>query len=108
MGVYIKGMEMPKNCCACPLFKSNMSKQLFCKAFDAFDKSDYDKLPIERMKNCPLVEVKTPHGRLVDAGVLLRYKGDCYDADGHLLYAVGTGSIMCASTVIEAEGKDDG
>ena len=65
MGVYIKGLEMLKNCCACPLFKSNMSKQLFCKAFGAFDKSVYDKLPIERMKDCPLVPVP-PHGRLID------------------------------------------
>lgn len=70
MSVLIKGMEMPKSCCACPLFKSNMSKQLFCKAFGAFDKSDYDKLPIERMKNCPLVEIKAPHGRLTDADAL--------------------------------------
>lgn len=70
MSVLIRGMEMPTSCCACPLFKSNMSKQLFCKAFGAFDKSYYDKLPIERMKNCPLVPVP-PHGRLVDADRLL-------------------------------------
>ena len=70
MGVYIKDMKMPKSCCACPLFKSNMSKQLFCKAFGAFDKSDYDKLPIERMKNCPLVPVPD-HGDLIDRDALL-------------------------------------
>jgi hypothetical protein len=70
MSILIKGMEMPKSCCACPLFKSNMSKQLFCKAFGAFDKSDYDKLPIERMKNCPLVPVPE-HGDLIDRDALL-------------------------------------
>ena len=69
MKAYLE-IEMPKNCCVCPLFKSNMSKQLFCKAFGAFDKSDYDKLPFERMKNCPLVPVPA-HGRLIDADNIL-------------------------------------
>ena len=69
MKAYLE-IEMPKNCCVCPLFKSNMSKQLFCKAFGAFDKSDYDKLPFERMKNCPLVPVP-PHGRLLVADELM-------------------------------------
>jgi len=64
-GIYIPGMEMPTSCCACPFFKSNMSKQLFCKAFGAFDRKDYDKLPLERMKNCPLIPVPE-HGRLIE------------------------------------------
>ena len=56
-----------------------------------------------------VVEVPT-HGRLIDADELLKRKGDCYDHDGHLLYAVGTGDIMLAPTVIEAseDGEQDG
>jgi len=64
MKAYLE-IEMPETCCACPLFKVNMSKQNFCKAFGAFDRSDYNKLPFERMKNCPLVPVP-PHGALMD------------------------------------------
>ena len=44
-----------------------------------------------------------PHGDLIDRDELMKHKGNCYDADGHLLYAVGTGSIMCAPTIIPAE-----
>lgn len=31
----------------------------------------------------------------VSKAAVLAQKGDCYDAEGHLLYAVGTGNIMC-------------
>lgn len=37
--------------------------------------------------------------RLIDADVLLKYAGNCYDEDDHLLYAVGTGTIMRIPTI---------
>ena len=37
--------------------------------------------------------------RLIDADALLNYAGNCYDEDGHLLYAVGTGTIMRMPTI---------
>lgn len=37
--------------------------------------------------------------RLIDADELLKHKGNCYDINGHLLYAVGTGDIMAAKTI---------
>lgn len=37
--------------------------------------------------------------RLIDADVLLKYAGNCYDEDDHLLYAVGTGTIMRMPTI---------
>lgn len=40
--------------------------------------------------------------RLIDADELIKHKGNCYDARGHLLYAIGTGNILKAPT-IEAE-----
>ena len=54
MGVYIKGMEMPK-CC------NNCDFNVIC---------NYANGGAHRPKGCPLVEVKTPHGRLVDADAL--------------------------------------
>lgn len=97
MGVYIRGMEMPKDCLKCP----------FCLFADGYwkclvDGSHADFGGTCRPQNCPLVPVPT-HGRLIDADALMRHKGDCYDADGHLLYAVGTGNILCAPTIIEEE-----
>lgn len=93
MSILIKGMDMPHNCVECKL------PYEICGYSHRTD----IRLRHERHENCPLVEVKPPHGRLGDLDALLRYKGDCYDADGHLLYAVGTGNIMCAHTIIPAE-----
>lgn len=93
MSVFINGMGMPKYG---DTFKVYLDAADDVLLVDTSDSSRF----------YTLVEVKTPHGRLIDADALLRYKGDCYDSDGHLLYAVGTGNIMCAPTIIEAEGND--
>lgn len=37
--------------------------------------------------------------RLIDADALLNYEGKCYDEDDHLLYAVGTRTIMRMPTI---------
>ena len=99
MSVLIKGIEMPKNCCACPLFKSNMSKQLFCKAFGAFDKSDYDKLPKVRMKNCPLVPVPK-HGDLIDRDALPWIEGQ--DEQDNPVYLLLKNNVDVLPTIIPA------
>lgn len=62
MGVYIKGMKMPKDHLACP-FRGDITEiclvsEKWCNGFN---------------KNCQLVEVKEPHGALIDASVLLKY-----------------------------------
>lgn len=64
MGVYIEGMEMPNNCMACPLFSGNgcrATKTLFAAITNV----------ASRVDSCPLTEVHEPHGRLIDADVLL-------------------------------------
>lgn len=55
MGVYIKGMEMPKNCLECEI-----------RAYDANAGEEYCPfsqivcLSIGRQDNCPLVDVEVP------------------------------------------------
>lgn len=83
MGVYLKGVN-----------KEWADRVLTVAGYRQFFKDD------------EIVEVKEPHGRLIDADKLLKRKGDAYDSKGHLLYAVGTGSIVNAPTVIEAEGEE--
>lgn len=62
MSVLIKGMKMPKTCTMCwfspicPVWVKEVSRH---KGYD-------DRLP-----NCPLVEIPTPHGRLIDADALI-------------------------------------
>ena len=61
MGVYIKG-KMPKDCLKCPfcLFADGCWKCLV-------DGSHADFGGTCRPSLCPLIEVPTPHGRLIDA-----------------------------------------
>ena len=72
MGVYIKGMEMPKDCIKCP----------FCRFEDGYwkclvDGSHADFGGTCRPSLCPLVPVPS-HGRLIDADALCegRVKND--------------------------------
>ena len=99
MSVLIKGMEMPTSCEKCPCRTSDAFGGLGCQATGYIP---LRKVGQDRPDWCPLVPVPQ-HGRLIDADALMKHKGNCYDADGHLLYAVGTGSIMCAPTIIPAE-----
>ena len=97
----IKGVDMPKD-----------GDYLFSFASDEYGGNTVCR--IERVgggliEHYGIVMLPT-HGRLIDADELLKRKGDCYDHEGHLLYAVGTGDIMLAPTVIEAseDGEQDG
>ena len=67
MGVYIKGMRMPKGCYD-PLVAPSYCFMLnsgTCKICHEYaDK--HGELCMEYPQGCPLVEVKEPHGRLVD------------------------------------------
>ena len=63
MGVYIKGMKMPKACWECPLMDGEYGD---CKVGGVGMYEDY-------MQNCPLVEIAEPHGRLIDADSLMVY-----------------------------------
>ena len=95
MSILIKGMEMPKNCSDCRLMADG-----WCYSVGLEQREKIST--VKRPTWCPLVPVP-PHGRLIDADELMKHKGECYDADGHLLYSVGTGNILRAPTIIPAE-----
>ena len=68
MGVYIKGMEMPKNCFECPLNYDSID----CMVADIAlrEKGGGDFLyEHERASKCPLVPVPK-HGDLIDRDAL--------------------------------------
>ena len=74
MGVYIKGMEMPKDCRECPMQVYYSSGKTWCKSTDMILAEDYKPIPFDgRPKWCPLVEVPTPHGRLIDEDEITAY-----------------------------------
>lgn len=120
MGVYIKGMDMPKSCGKCKMHFLSSNDYVCCSITDRIPKSvakfknsktdlDFRKASIEDVSRpdwCPHVEVKAPHGRLIDADAL-------YDAVERR-YRVSTGAehraerdfldlISDAPTVLEAE-----
>ena len=86
MSVLIKGMDMPHSCSVCIMKKWN-----WCGVTKG--NVEYEVIGQKRRKDCPLIEVPTPHGRLKDADKMdLRYCG--YWANK---------AIQEAPTVIEAE-----
>ena len=88
MSVLIKNMEMPTNCAGCPLNYDQMacgvtgtrwwSDSMVLMNFD----SDKERLP-----NCPLIEIPTPHGRLIDADAIDYKNHKMHDGTGHLVVA---------------------
>ena len=72
MSVLIKGMEMPKNCDSCRIMvleDTNCVPELFCGCPIVF--MAHPQGEDHRPDYCPLVEVPTPHGRLIDADALM-------------------------------------
>lgn len=86
MSVLIKGMEKPKNCSDCRFYFSAFMtnpRTMKCDKYCLF----YEE------ENCPLVEVPTPHGRLIDAD-------DLREMQNWSEYII----VENAPTVIESEG----
>lgn len=85
MGVYIKGMEIPKCCTACNIID--------CKEYTTKN---------TRSKNCPMIDVHNEAGRLVSVLELIRIaKQELSDSSyGDVLWL-----IAHTNTVIEAEGE---
>lgn len=98
MSVLIKGMEMPKNCAECEFHQSGYPDwcDLSIRARDIHNTEI-------RQEWCPLVEVPTPHGRLIDADKLERDIEEYHLSDGKFQHWV-----QVQNSIIEAEeGEED-
>ena len=68
MGIYINGMEMPKDCDSCPFFDDDADYPICTITMHS---RGYNWSPIGQiMSDCPLAPVP-PHGRLIDADALI-------------------------------------
>jgi hypothetical protein len=107
MSVLIKGMEMPKGCIGC-LFKDigthTMTQCMLVAGWVKYA-DDGNGIP----DACPLVEVPTPHGRLVEfIDVAVTDDEDTGTEEINFGKALSAYLKMrSAPTVIEAEGKDE-
>lgn len=76
MDILVKGMEMPRFCADCPFWETRYDPGYYnyehCKALGKiFNECRRDISPFEeKLDDCPLVEIPTPHGRLIDANKL--------------------------------------
>ena len=85
MSILIHGEEMPKNCVVCKNY-------YYC---ELWSKLTVNKRCKERHPDCPIVEVKEPHGRLIDADALLKKAPELQEY-----------LAVLATVVIEAEGRE--
>lgn len=98
MSVIIKGMSLPSGCNMCQLHVLCFDYYV-CRAkkLERGGYLDVDDQVIagRRHRCCPLVEIPTPHGRLIDADELLKHK--------YGISQTARTYIKTADTIIEAE-----
>jgi len=104
MSVIIKGMKLPKNCDNCDLIQFDDEElEAHCPL------SPYYRWcgtpPDYRPEGCSLVEVPTPHGRLIEEPRAIYYGGLCQVApnDVHGITRYFIEQIQKLPTIIEAE-----
>lgn len=116
MSILINGMDMPKDCAGCALsyyydgynggYGWNPSGYM-CRKLKRLIKEDEKKRNYPRPSDCPLVEVPTPHGRLIDADTLTKALEKRWNVDDDQDFANKSvwRELENAPTIIEAEGE---
>lgn len=109
MSVLVRGMEMPKGCFFCPMRIKIDPDTIRCLATgNDFEETFAGTIERRNNGNCPLLEVKEPHGRLGDLDELklkFRHSEGDNDADSAWISTVRR-FITQADTIIEAEGGE--
>ena len=111
MSFIIKGLDFPETCGECPccveydegacVYYEDYHTGMYCSAQD----STPDVYDIhQKLSDCPLVEIPTPHGRLIDADELYEpMERDLYAGIGCDPTSIAAITISEAPTIIEAE-----
>ena len=71
MGVYIKGMKMPKTCYECWALDDDYDYPM-CRITQEQRGYTFNTRG-QKMAKCPLIDVLEPHGRLIDADACIDY-----------------------------------
>ena len=105
MSLIIKGMSLPRSCSTCRFSYFTVGIKKRCE----ISGDEVNPLIDQRETNCPLSEIPTPHGRLIDADELFfktdGIKGWDYgdESDMAISAAEALSAIDDSPTVIEAE-----
>ena len=119
MSVLIKGIEIPKNCLEC-MFRMSYWKRALTPSGEIFTygcmlNGKEINILEKRCKDCPIDEIPTPHGRLIDAdkaahSILMMSSHPCgcsienvKDVVKWLRFVNGDGNNFAFPTIIEAE-----
>ena len=100
MSLLIKGVEIPKSCWFCWLFRHNNSEFFRCP----ITHRSVENCSKNRHKTCPLVEINTPHGRLIDENEVVKIVKDMHGLCRHDVLIDAIDRIQKLPTIIEAEG----
>ena len=117
MSVLIKGMEMPESCGCCPMCYCDHYGYVMCTLIN-------EEVNLKTQSpDCPLTEVKEPHGRTIDVDKFKAdygMKNECADCKKELKGRMKSCEYdriyskmdFCqwldnADTVIEAEGREE-
>lgn len=104
MSILIRNMEMPEKCTCCPLVHyyedlETGSLDIWCKDTHELLAFNWEGTYIYRPDWCPISDVPTPHGRLIDADVLMEHIGrERLDSRERIVQMVNT-----LPTIVEAE-----
>lgn len=106
--ILIKGMTMPETCEECPCYRhDSMDGAHAYQCNITFNVNNWGLTG--RPSDCPLVEVKTPHGRLIDDRIAQQSIGDHMTGlsgrDGRSDWQRVHDGLAGTPTVIEAEGE---
>ena len=97
--IVIRGVEMPKFCCECPLKESMYDVGYIC-----LPRKEPIKVNLSKGRDdaCPLVPLPGGHGRLIDADALVADTSFFDGGDWH--YGYSAKQIENAPTIVPAEG----
>ena len=95
MGVYIKGMEMPRSCWECEVGQASQLDNKTCP-FYAMEGQEQENYQNKIAEGCPISHVP-PHGRLIDAS-------EAYDK---IAESAGEGSGNYVDMDVVGRGLDD-
>ena len=125
MSVLIKGMKMPESCSRCELVGDGSDAVFSWSCPFVGEIYKIGRLTKGRLDDCPLVEIPTPHGRLIDSDALIdeleydieleaRYL-DNFDGThteritsevNKKIFETAIEILQKAPTIIEAEGEE--
>ena len=99
MSILIKGMKMPESCSRCELVGDGSDAVFSWSCPFVGEIYKIGRLTKGRLDDCPLVEIPTPHGRLIDADEITAFRE--LERNG-----VNVESLNEFPTILEAEGEN--